>query len=54
MSWLFNRRNLPNINYLEVSDDEDCSDGLCVKVDEVAPPKSGLLGRILNLISGGS
>ena len=40
-------------NLTEVGDDEECSDGLCVKVDEVAPPKSGLLGRILNLISGG-
>ena len=45
---------LPEEEPVVVSNDEDCSDGLCVKVDEVAPPKSGLLGRILNLISGGS
>ena len=44
---------LPEEEPVEVGDDEECSDGLCVKVDEVAPPKSGLLGRILNLISGG-
>jgi len=44
---------LPEEEPVEVGDDEECSDGLCVKLDEVAPPKSGLLGRILNLISGG-
>ena len=38
---------------LQVGDDVDCSDELCVNADEVSPPKSGLLGRILNLISGG-
>ena len=41
---------LPEEETLQVGDDDDCSD---VKIDEAAPPKSGLLGRILNLISGG-
>jgi len=44
---------LPGEETLQVGDNEDCSDELCVKADDVAPPKSGLLGRILNLISGG-
>ena len=44
---------LPKEETLQVGNDDDCSDGLCVKIDEAAPPKSGLLGRILNLISGG-
>ena len=39
---------LPEEEPVEVGDDEECSDGLCV-----TPQKSGLLGRILNLISGG-
>ena len=44
---------LPGEETLQVGDNEDCLDELCVNADEVAPPKSGLLGRILNLISGG-
>ena len=32
--------------------ENECSDEIC-KNDEVAPQKSGLLGRILSLISGG-
>ena len=44
---------LPGEETLQVGDNEDCSDELCVNADEVAPPKSGLIGRILNLISGG-
>ena len=32
--------------------ENECSDEICEN-DEVAPQKSGLLGRILSLISGG-
>ena len=38
---------------VQEDDSEKCSEGLCVEVEEVSPPKSGLLGRILNLIAGG-
>jgi len=44
---------LPGDEILQVGDDVDCSDELCVNAEEVSPPKSGLLGRTLNLISGG-
>ena len=43
---------LPEEGKVQEDDSEKCSEGLCVEVEEVSPPKSGLLGRILNLIAG--